>query len=269
MVSSRASAGVGVGGVAFLPEEFRGAQEQPRAHLPAHHIGPLVDQHRQVAVALDPALEGVADDRLRRRPDDQRLLQFGLRIGLQLAVDLLQPVMGDDRHLLGEAFDVLGLPGDEAQGNEQREIAVLVAGFLDPPVERLLQQLPDAVAPRLDHHAAAHRRRLRQIRVADHVLVPFREIRLARYGVSHGSTHFLPKSARTISFLAQGGRWRMPGTMALPTATQAPVLALCFTAARVPALSMDSWRKTVVVVALALDHVGEGLRIRDENRRRP
>ena len=36
-------------------------------------------------------------------------------IGLQLAVDRLQPVVGDDRHLLGEALDVLGLLGDEAR----------------------------------------------------------------------------------------------------------------------------------------------------------
>ena len=30
--------------VAFLPEELGGAQEQPRAHLPAHDVGPLIDQ---------------------------------------------------------------------------------------------------------------------------------------------------------------------------------------------------------------------------------
>ena len=43
-----------VRGVAFLPEELAGAQEQARAHLPAHHVGPLVDEQRQIAVALDP-----------------------------------------------------------------------------------------------------------------------------------------------------------------------------------------------------------------------
>ena len=36
----------GVGGVALLPEELGGAQEQPRAQLPADHVGPLVEQHR-------------------------------------------------------------------------------------------------------------------------------------------------------------------------------------------------------------------------------
>ena len=78
---------VGVRGVALLPEELRGAQEQARAHLPAHDVGPLVDEQRQVAIALDPALERVADDRLRRRPHDQRLLELGVGIGHELAVD--------------------------------------------------------------------------------------------------------------------------------------------------------------------------------------
>ena len=40
----------GVHGVALLPEEFGGAQKRARAHLPAHHVGPLVDQDGQIAV---------------------------------------------------------------------------------------------------------------------------------------------------------------------------------------------------------------------------
>ena len=37
----------GVGGVAFLPEEFGRAQEEPRPHLPADDVAPLVDEQRQ------------------------------------------------------------------------------------------------------------------------------------------------------------------------------------------------------------------------------
>ena len=47
----------------------------------------------------------------------------------QLAAFVLQPVVRDDRHLLGEALDVLGLLGDEAQRDEQREVAVVVARY--------------------------------------------------------------------------------------------------------------------------------------------
>lgn len=87
----------------FLPEEFRSPQEQPRAHLPAHDVGPLIDEQRQVAIALDPALERIANDSFRRRTNDERLFQLGSRVDHQLATHVLQPVMRDDRHLLGEA----------------------------------------------------------------------------------------------------------------------------------------------------------------------
>ena len=100
-----------VGGVALLPEELGGAQEQAGAHLPAHDVGPLVDEQRQVAVALDPLGVGVPDDRLARRADDQLLLQLGLGIDDHAAAVgvVLQAVVGDDGALLGEALDVVGL----------------------------------------------------------------------------------------------------------------------------------------------------------------
>ena len=44
----------GVYGVPLLPEKFRGSQKQTRPHFPAHHIRPLVNQKRQVAVGLHP-----------------------------------------------------------------------------------------------------------------------------------------------------------------------------------------------------------------------
>ena len=108
-------------------------------------------------------------------PHHQRLFQLGVRIGLQLAVDVLQPVMGDHRHFLGEAFDMLGLLGDEGEGDEQREIAILVAGRLDAAVQLLLDLLPHAIAPGLDHHGAAHRAGLGHVGVAHHRLVPVGE----------------------------------------------------------------------------------------------
>ena len=67
---------IGVDSVALLPQEFRGPQKRPSAHLPAHHIGPLIDQQRQVAPRVHPLGIKVADDRLRRWPDHVRLGQF-------------------------------------------------------------------------------------------------------------------------------------------------------------------------------------------------
>ena len=62
-----------VGRVAFLPEELARAKEDPWPELPADDVGPLVEQQRKVPVALDPLGHELAEDRLARRPDDQRL----------------------------------------------------------------------------------------------------------------------------------------------------------------------------------------------------
>ena len=96
----RVRAGVGLGGVrgvALLPEELAGAQEEARPQLPAHDVGPLVEQQRQVAVALDPLGHELADDRLAGGAHDDRLLE------------LLAAGDGDHRELGAEALDVLGL----------------------------------------------------------------------------------------------------------------------------------------------------------------
>ena len=153
--------------MAFLPKELGGAQEQARAHLPAHDVRPLVDQQRQIAITLDPALKRVANDRLRSRTNDQRLFELGVWIDHQLAALVLEAVVGDDRHLLGEALDVLSLLGDEAHGDEKREVAVVVSRILDAGVEFRLYALPHTPAPRLDDHAAADGAGFGHVAVAD------------------------------------------------------------------------------------------------------
>ena len=160
--------------MAFLPEEFRRAQEQSRAHFPSHHVGPLVDHHRQVAIAADPLGEAFADHGFRGRAHHQRAFQFTRRN--QLAVFGDQAVVRDHRHFLGEAFDVRGFFFDQFQRNEQREIAVLVTGFANPLVQTTLQVFPDAEAPWLDHHAAAYAGIFRHVGLFDHFLVPLGEV---------------------------------------------------------------------------------------------
>ena len=75
-----------VRGVAFLPEELGGAQEDARPHFPADDVGPLVDEDRQVAIALDPLRVARADDRLAGGPDDERLGRARRRRGTQSAL---------------------------------------------------------------------------------------------------------------------------------------------------------------------------------------
>src|SRR3546814_9978755 len=72
----------------------------------------------------------------------------------------------------------------EAQGDEQREITVLDAHILDARVHDRLDAFPDAIAPRLDHHAAAHPRFLGAIGLGNDILIPGREVGLTGYAES-------------------------------------------------------------------------------------
>ena len=66
----------------FLPQELCSPKEWSGTHLPAHDIGPLVDQERKVTVGVDPLPIHMPDDGLGGRPDHQGLLELGRRIGL-------------------------------------------------------------------------------------------------------------------------------------------------------------------------------------------
>ncbi len=195
-----------VRGVAFLPEKLGRAQENAGAHFPPHHVGPLVQQQWQVAIRLHPFRVGCADDRLRGGPHDERLGQPSRRHQLALGVHL-QPVMRHDRAFLGEAGHVLGLLFEIAERDEKREVGVLVPRHLEHLIELRLHQFPDAVAPRLDDHAAAHFRIFGEIGRRNHGLVPFGEIvRAARADgggrclgriLGHKIQLFAPRAVRT------------------------------------------------------------------------
>ena len=146
-----------VRGVPFLPEELRGPQERPRHLLPPDDVRPLVDEHGQIAPGLDPLRVQRADDHLGRRTHDERL------------GELFVAALRDPGHLRREPLDVLLLLHQQAGRNEQREVGVDVAGRLEAPVERLLNQLPDRVAVRANRHAALDRGVVGQLRTPHHV----------------------------------------------------------------------------------------------------
>ena len=153
--------GVGcVRGMTLLPQELGGPEKEPGPQLPPDHVGPLVHQKREVAPALDPFGEHGVDDGLGGGPDHQRLLQ------------LLPAAVGDHRGLRRETLDVFGFLVQEALGDEQGEIGVLMAGFLEHPVERPLDLLPDGVAVGADHHAASYRAVIGQLRLDYQLVVP-------------------------------------------------------------------------------------------------
>ena len=167
MVSSSRFLLGGMGGVTFLPVELQRAQEQACAQLPAHHIAPLVDQHRQVAVGLDPLGVHVADDGLGGGAHHQRLFQFFA------AAD------GDHGQFGRETFHVFLLFFQEGHRDEEREGRVDVPGLLEAPVEGLLDVFPQRPAVRAHDHAAAHRGVIGQLGAQDDLVVPFGEILIA------------------------------------------------------------------------------------------
>ncbi|OPZ72041.1 MAG: hypothetical protein BWY82_01528 [Verrucomicrobia bacterium ADurb.Bin474] len=164
--------------MAFLPKKLCRAEKDPGPHFPPHHVGPLVDEQRQVTIALHPVAVNLADDRLRCRPDNQRLLEFSTRDQSTLAVRH-EPGVSDNRTLLCKAIHMLGLFFDVALGNEQGEIGVLMARVLEHLVKNALHVLPDGVAPRLDDHTPPYRRILGKIGRTNDLLIPLREILLA------------------------------------------------------------------------------------------
>ena len=169
-----------VGGVAFLPEKLSGAEEKAGPHFPAHDVGPLVDEEWEVAVRLDPACEGGADDGFRGGADDVGLgeLPAGdhFRLSGDGVLDGFKAVMGDDGALRGKAFRVLGFFFQVGKRDEKRKIGVLVACGFEAAVELLLDEFPNAVAPGLDDHAAARFRIFGEVGGFDDLLVPLGEI---------------------------------------------------------------------------------------------
>ena len=85
-------------------------------------------------------------------------------------------MVGDDRHFLGKAIDMIGLFFEEGQRDKQRKIAILNTRQLDLGVHQLLDPLPNAIAPRPDDHATTHPRFLGKVSLGNDLLIPFGKI---------------------------------------------------------------------------------------------
>ena len=175
----------GMGGVAFLPEELGRAEEHAGAHLPAHHVGPLVAEDGQVAVGLDPVLVGAPDDGLGGGAHNELFLELGRGVDHHaIAVGVVhQAVVRHHGALLGEAFHMLRLAAEETLGNEKREVGILMARGLEHAVELVLHLLPNGIAIGFYHHATAHGALFCQIGTHHQFVVPFRVVLAAFYKV--------------------------------------------------------------------------------------
>ena len=106
----------------------------------------------------------MADNRLRSRPDDQRLGK------------LFTSADSDNCKLGRKSFHVMLFFVDEAAGDQQRERHVLMTGGLEAAVKRLLDVLPKRPPVRAHDHATAHRRVIGKLRLDDQLVVPLGKI---------------------------------------------------------------------------------------------
>ena len=116
----------------------------------------MINQQRQIPVALNPTFVGVPNNRLAGGPDDERLFELGLGVHDNLAINGFQPVMRNNRALLGEAGRVFFLTGQIGKRDKQREIGVHVASRFKSVIQFALHLFPNGKAVRLDDHAAPH-----------------------------------------------------------------------------------------------------------------
>ena len=65
-----------MGGMALLPQELCGPEEQTGTHLPSNDIGPLVAHDRKISPGLDPILVRAPDNGLGSRSYDEFFLKF-------------------------------------------------------------------------------------------------------------------------------------------------------------------------------------------------
>ncbi len=156
----------------LLPQKLERAQEGARGLLPAHDVGPLIDEDGEVAVRLDPFRVHRADDGFRGGADGQALAQ------------LLAAAFSDPGDFGREPLDVLRLAHEQPFGDEQREIGVLVSGGFEAPVELRHDELPDRIAVWPHDDAAAHGRVVGELRLETDLRVPLREVvGFARYAL--------------------------------------------------------------------------------------
>ena len=164
--------------VAFLPKEFGSTQEHTGAHFPAHHIRPLVAQHGEIAIAVDPVLICAPDNSFRSRAHNQFFLKACIRVYYNtIAVGVvLEAVVCDNRTFFGKPFDMLGFAAEERFWNEKREVGVLYTCFLEHTVKFVLHFFPNCITVGLDNHTASNRRLLCEIGFDHELIVPLRVV---------------------------------------------------------------------------------------------
>ncbi len=163
-----------VSAVPFLPKEFSGTQEHTCAHLPAHHIRPLVTQQREITIAVNPVLVCSPDYCFRCRANYKFLFKACGRIDNDTITVriVLESIMCHNSTFLGKALYMLCLSAQKRFRDKQWEISVLHTSLLEHPVKLLLHFLPNGVSVWFDYHTSPYCRLLGKIGFYHQFVIP-------------------------------------------------------------------------------------------------
>ncbi len=164
----------GMSRVPLLPQKLGRAKKQAGTHLPAHHVGPLITENRQIAIRVNPVLICVPDDSLRGGAHYELLFEPGIRVDNDpLTVGIvLETIVGNHSALFGETLHMVRLLAEKRFGYEQREIGVFVPRLLEHLIESGLHLLPNSITVRLDNHTSAYGRIFRKARFNYQIIIP-------------------------------------------------------------------------------------------------
>ena len=141
-------------------------QEGPGGLFPAQDRAPLVVQLGQVPVGVDHVLIVLAEQGLGGRTDAVALLQ------------LLAAAHGHPGALRGKALHMVLLLLEQAFGDEDGQVHVLVAQLFKAPVQLVLDVLPDGVAVGAVDEHALDGGVVDELRLFAHVGVPLGKVHL-------------------------------------------------------------------------------------------
>ena len=158
--------GVGVHGVALLPQELPVAEEGAGGFLPAEDGAPLVVELGQVPVGVDDVFIVFTEQGLRGGADAVTLLQ-----GVAAAV-------GDPGALRGKALHVVLFLLEQGLRDEHGQVDVLVACLLESSVQLGLDVLPNGVAVGAVDEHALDGGVVNEFGLSAHIGVPLGEVHL-------------------------------------------------------------------------------------------
>ena len=150
--------------VTFLPQELACAKEGTSGLFPSYDVCPLVDEHGQVAIALDPLCVHGANDGLGSWAHDKLLFERSVAN------------MCDKRDFGRETFHVIRFFDKITIRNKHREIRVFVSRCFETSVELFLNVFPDLVTVRANDHRAFDRAVIDKRGLENDVGVPLRKI---------------------------------------------------------------------------------------------